>query len=63
LLRVNALAHKAASIFTFWPPKVTKLYHPPHPTYYPHLSMSDYFLLPMLKMKLKGPDFADVAEI
>jgi hypothetical protein len=33
------------------------------PPYSPHLSPPDYFLLPKLKMKLKGLHFADVAEI
>jgi len=45
----------------FSPPKnVTTLYHSP---YSPDLSQPDYFLFPKLKMKLKGLDFADVAEI
>jgi histone-lysine N-methyltransferase SETMAR len=39
---------------------VTTLYH--HP-YSPDLSPPDYFLFPKLKMKLKGLQFADVAEI
>jgi len=33
-----------------------------HP-YSPDLSPSDYFLFPKLKIKLKGLNFADVAEI
>jgi histone-lysine N-methyltransferase SETMAR len=45
----------------FLPPKnVTTLYHPP---YSPDLSPPDYCLFPKLKIKLKGPHFADVAEI
>ena len=45
----------------FWPPKnVTTLYPPP---YSPDLSPPDYFLLPKLKMKLKGLHLADVAEM
>jgi histone-lysine N-methyltransferase SETMAR len=47
----------------FDPKKVTTLYNPlPHP-YSPDLSPPDYFLIPKLKMKLKGLHFADVAEI
>jgi hypothetical protein len=34
-----------------------------HPPYSPALSLPDYFLFPKLKMKLKGLQFADVAEI
>jgi len=44
----------------FDPKKVTTLYHS---LYTPDLSLPDYFLLPKLKMKLKGLHFADVAEI
>jgi hypothetical protein len=33
------------------------------PTYSPDLSPPDYFLFPMLKMKVKGLHFGDVAEI
>jgi hypothetical protein len=44
----------------FDPKNVTTLYHPPDP---PDLSPPDYFLFPKLKMKLKGLNFADVAEI
>ena len=36
---------------------------PPPPQYYLDLSPTDYILFPKLKMKLKGPHFADVAEI
>jgi hypothetical protein len=39
--------------------KVTILYRPP---YSPDLFPPDYFLFPKLKMKLKGLQFADVAE-
>ena len=57
----NAPAHKASSVFQFFSPKnVTTLYHPPHS---PDLSLPDYFLFPKLKMKLKGLQFAYVAEI
>jgi hypothetical protein len=42
------------------PKNVTTLYYPPHS---PNLSPPDYFLFPKLKMKLKGLQFADVAEI
>jgi hypothetical protein len=44
----------------FEPRNVTTLYHPP---YSPDLRPPDYFLLPKLKMKLKGLHFVDVAEI
>ena len=39
-----------------WPQKVL------HSPYSPDLSPPDYFLFPKLKMKLKGRQFADVAE-
>jgi hypothetical protein len=39
---------------------VTFLYPPP---YFPDLSPPDYFIFPKLKMKLKGLQFADVAEV
>jgi hypothetical protein len=42
------------------PKNFTTLYHP---LYFPDLSTPDYFLFPKLKIKLKGPHFADVAEI
>jgi len=42
------------------PKNVTTLYHS---MYSPDLSPPDYFLVPKLKMKLKGHHFADVAEI
>ena len=45
----------------FWPPK--KCYYPLSPPYSSDLSPSEYFLFPKLKMKLKGLDFEDVAEI
>jgi transposase len=52
--------HKAASVCQFLTPKnVTTLYKPP----YSPDSPPDYFLFPKLKMKLKGLQFADVAEI
>jgi histone-lysine N-methyltransferase SETMAR len=61
LLHDNAPAHKAASVCQFLTPKnVTTLYQPP---YSPDLSPPDYFLLPKLKMKLKGLHSADVAVI
>jgi hypothetical protein len=61
LLHDNAPTHKAASVCQFLTPKtVTTLYH--H-LYSPDLSLSDYFLFPKLKMKLKGLHFANVAEI
>ena len=42
------------------PKKITTLYHCP---YSPDLSPPDYFLFPMLKMKLKGVHFVDVAVV
>jgi hypothetical protein len=47
-------------LLIFDPKNVTTLYHPP---YSPDLPLPDYFLFPKLKMKLKGLQFADVAEI
>jgi histone-lysine N-methyltransferase SETMAR len=61
LLHDNAPAHKAANFCQFFYPK--KCYNPLSPPYSPDLSPPDYFLLPELKMKLKGLHFADVAEI
>ena len=61
LLHDNAPAHKAESFCQFLTPEnVTTLYHTP---YSPDLSPPHYFLFPKLKMKLKGLNFADVAEI
>ena len=61
LLHDNAPTHKAARVCQFFTPKnVTTLYHL---LYSPDLSLSDYFLFPKLKMKLRGLHFADVAEI
>ena len=61
LLHNNAPAHKAARVCQFLTPQnVRTLYHP---VYSPDLPLTDYFLFPMLKMKLKGLHFADVAEI
>jgi histone-lysine N-methyltransferase SETMAR len=61
LLHDNVLALKAAGVSQFLTPKnVTTLYQPP---YSPDLSPPDYFLIPKLKMKLKGLHFADGAEI
>jgi hypothetical protein len=45
----------------FLPKNVTTLYSPPR--YSPDLSPPDYFLVPKLKMKLKGHHFADVGDI
>jgi len=57
----NAPAHNVASVCQFLTQKnVTTLYHLPHS---PNLSPPDYFLFSMLKMKVKGLHFADVAEI
>ena len=61
LLQDNAPAHRAASVCLFLTPKnVKSLNHTPNS---PDLSPPDYFLFPKLKMKLKEPHFADVAEI
>jgi hypothetical protein len=44
--------------------KISQLFSPPPPPRYsPDLSPPDYFLVPKLKMMLKGLHFADVAEI
>ena len=51
---------KLQSFANFDPKNDTTVYHPP---YSPDLSPPDYFLFPKLKMKLKGPQFEDVAEI
>jgi hypothetical protein len=57
----NAPAHKAVSVCEFLTQKnVTTLYHT---SYSPDSSPPDYFLFPKLKMKLKGLQIADVAEI
>jgi hypothetical protein len=61
LLHDNAPAHKAASVCQFLTPK--KYYKPLSLPYSPDLSLTDYFLFPELKMKLKRLRFADVAEI
>ena len=60
LLHDNAPAHKAASVCQFLTPQ--KRYKPLSP-YSPDLSPPDYFLFLKLKMKLKGLNFADGAEI
>ena len=61
LLHDTAPAHKAASVCQFLTQNnVTTFYHPP---YSPDFSPPEYFLFPKFKMKLKGPHFADVAEI
>jgi len=60
LLHDNAPAHKAADFRQFLSSKnVTTLYNP----VLSNLSPPDYFLFHKLKMKLKGLNFADVAEI
>jgi hypothetical protein len=60
LLHDNAPAHKAASVCQFFTQKsYNSLSHP----YSPDLPPPDYFLFPKLKMKLKGLNFADGAEI
>jgi hypothetical protein len=61
LLLHNMPTHKAGSVCQFLTHKnVTTLYHP---LYIPDLFPPDYFLFPKLKMKLKGLNFADDAEI
>ena len=54
-------AHKAA-FASFDPKKCYNPLSPPRP-YSPELSPPDYFLFLKLKIKSKGPHFADVAEI
>jgi histone-lysine N-methyltransferase SETMAR len=44
----------------FDPKNVTTFYHSP---YSPDLSPLEYFLFPKLKIKFKGLQFADVAEV
>jgi histone-lysine N-methyltransferase SETMAR len=57
-LHDNVPAHKTGSVCHVLTQKnVTTLDHPP---YSPDLSPPDYFLFPMLKIKLKGLHFADV---
>jgi hypothetical protein len=62
LLHDNAPAHKGASFCQFLNHQkmLQSFIIPP---YSPHLSPPDYFLFLKLKMKLKGLQFADVAEI
>jgi histone-lysine N-methyltransferase SETMAR len=61
LLHNNAPAHKDASVCQFFTTEnVRTLYHI---QYSPDLSPTDYFLFPKLKMKLKGLQFANVADI
>jgi hypothetical protein len=62
LLHDNAPAHKAASVCQFLTKKkkVTTFISP---LCSQDLSPPDYFMFPELKMKLKGLQFADVAEI
>ena len=48
-------------LFANFSPTPPKKSYPPR--YSPDLSTPDYFLFPRLKVKLKGLDFADVAEI
>jgi hypothetical protein len=61
MLHHNVPTHTVASVGQFLIQKnFTILYHP---LYSPDLSLLDYFLFPMLKMKLKGLHFLDVAEI
>jgi len=61
LLHDNVPAHKAASVCQLLTQNnVPNFYHPPYSL---DLSPPEYFLFPKLKMKLKGLQFADVAEI
>jgi hypothetical protein len=61
LLHDNTPAHKVASVCQYFTPKnVTNLHHP---QYSPDLPPPDNFLFRKLKIELKGPHFADVAEI
>ena len=62
LLHNNASAHNAASVCQFLTQKMLQPFIT-HSLYSPGLSLSDYFLFPKLKMKLKGLHFLDVAEI
>jgi hypothetical protein len=57
IVRLSTKLQVSAS---FSPPKMLQPFITPHS---PYLPPPDYFLFPKLKMKLKGPHFADVAEI
>ena len=61
LLHDNASANNDASFCQLL--LLQKCYNPLSPPHSPDLSLPDYFLFPELKMKLKGLNFADVAEI
>jgi hypothetical protein len=66
LLHDNAPVQMLQMFAHFWPPPPPKKnYNPLLTPYSPDLrvSPSEYFLLRKLKMKLKGLQFADVAEI
>jgi hypothetical protein len=39
------------------------MYVIPHPSYYPDLAPCDFFLLPKMKLKLKGRRFDTIEEI
>jgi hypothetical protein len=62
LLHDNAPAHKAASFYQFSTQKMLQPLSPPPPVLSRFIS-PDCFLLPKLKMELKGLHFVDVAEI
>ena len=63
LLHDNTPTHKAASFCQFLTQKMLQPFINPPPPYSPDLSPPYYFLFPKLKMKLKGLNFSDVAEI
>ncbi len=50
--------HRFAS---FWPKKNVTVFH--CPPYSPDLALTDYFLIPKLKLQLKGRHFVDIQNI
>jgi hypothetical protein len=63
LLQDNVPTHKTASVCQFLTQKMLQPFITPPPPYFSDLCPPDYFLLPNLKMKLKGLHSADVAEV
>jgi histone-lysine N-methyltransferase SETMAR len=57
----NASAHTALSVQRFL--ATNNMAVVPHPPYSPYLAPCDFFLLPKIKMTLKGRRFNDVEEI
>jgi hypothetical protein len=61
LLHDNTPAHKAAKFLPIFDSR--KCNNPLSRPFSPDLSQTDYFLIPKLRIELKGLHFADVAEI